>query len=46
MCLQSIPKLTREQENEQLLYLAWEYIDWIYENYPEIYDEYIKKVRK
>lgn len=46
MSLQSIPILTRDQEIEQQLYLAWDYIEWINENYPEIYNEYIKKVKE
>lgn len=45
MSLQSIPKITRDKENEYQLYLAWEYIDWINENYPDVYDEYLKKVK-
>lgn len=46
MSLQSIPILTRSQEIEQQLYLAWDYIEWIDKNHPEIYDEFIKKVKK
>lgn len=46
MGLQSIPILTRDQENEQQLYLAWEFFDWINENYPDAYDEYKKEVEK
>ena len=45
MSLQSIPILTRDQENEMQLYLAWEYIEWINDNFPEIYEKYVKSVK-
>lgn len=44
MSLQSIPKITRQKEIEVQLCLAWDYIEWIEEHYPEIYDEFIKDV--
>ena len=46
MCLQSIPKVTRAEETEMQLCLAWEFIDWVIEKYPDAYDEYQKEVVK
>lgn len=46
MSLQNIPKTTRANEIESQLYFAWEYIEWINEKYPEIYDEYVKEMNK
>lgn len=42
MSLQSIPVVTRDKENEMQLHLTWNFIEWIIEKYPEIYNEYRK----